>query len=56
MVSQRKTLVSIGLNPTDVEILKKYANEQERSFSEIMRKIVQKFVKDLDKRGQIVEI
>lgn len=43
--STRKELVSIGLDPQDADILRKYAETQCRSLSEVIRMIVREFIK-----------
>lgn len=42
--SNRKELVSVGLDPQDAEVLRKYAETKNRSFSEIVRIIVKEFI------------
>lgn len=42
--SNRKELVSVGLDPQDVEVLREYAETKNRSFSEIVRIIVKEFI------------
>lgn len=42
--STRKELVSIGLNPQDADVLRKYAEAQCRSLSEVIRMIVREFI------------
>lgn len=42
--ASRKELVSVGLEPQDAEVLRKYAETKDRSFSEIIRLIVKEFV------------
>lgn len=42
--SNRKELVSVGLEPQDAEVLRKYAETKDRSFSETIRIIVKEFV------------
>lgn len=42
--STRKELVSIGLNPQDADVLRKYAEAQCRSLSEVIRMIVRSFI------------
>lgn len=41
----RKELVSIGLDPQDADVLRKYAEAQCRSLSEVIRMIVREFIK-----------
>ena len=43
--STRKELVSFGLDPLDTDVLRKYAEEQTRSLSEVIRMIVKEFIK-----------
>ena len=43
--STRKELVSIGLDPQDADVLRKYAEAQCRSLSEVIRIIVREFIK-----------
>ena len=43
--STRKELVSIGLDPQDADVLRKYAEAQYRSLSEVIRIIVREFIK-----------
>lgn len=43
--STRKELVSIGLDPQDADVLRKYAEAQCRSLSEVIRMIVREFIK-----------
>lgn len=42
--SNRKELVSVGLDPPDAEVLREYAETKNRSFSEIVRIIVKEFI------------
>lgn len=42
--SNRKELVSVGLDPQDAEVLREYAETKNRSFSEIIRIIVKEFI------------
>lgn len=42
--SNRKELVSVGLDPQDAEVLREYAETKNRSFSEIVRIIVKEFI------------
>ena len=42
--STRKELVSIGLNPQDADVLRKYAEAQCRSLSEVIRMIVREVI------------
>ena len=42
--TNRKELVSVGLDPQDAEVMRKYAETKNRSFSEIIRIIVKEFI------------
>ena len=42
--SNRKELVSVGLDPQDAEVLRKYAETKCRYLSEIIRIIVKEFI------------
>lgn len=42
--STRKELVSVGLDPKDADVLRKYADAKCRSFSEVIRMIVKEFI------------
>ena len=43
--STRKELVSIGLDPQDADVLRKHAETQCRSLSEIIRMIVREYLR-----------
>jgi hypothetical protein len=43
--SSRKELVCFSLDPQDTDVMRKYAEEQTRSLSEVIRMIVKEFIK-----------
>ena len=44
--SNRKELISVGLDTTDAQVLRLYSNDIDRSLSETIRIISKKFIQD----------